>query len=485
MGVSVLLVLPIREGDNVAVLPDLGLLYLGTALRSKGVDVTLLDCPKEGFTFADFKRLLEEKRFGVVGLRCFTRDHNYVKHHVRIAKQVNPEAVTLAGGPHPSALAEYVLRDMPALDYCWESEAEDGLPQLLDYVGQYGRAVPEELLKTVPGLVWRGREDQITVNPPSFGGDLDAYGQPGWDMLAPDTYPGFIWGGQHYPIITTRGCPYPCAYCNVPGLSGKKLRHRSVEHVLDELRLLKERYQARTFSIMDDEFTLDRNYALRLSEALIESGLGLKFDCPLGVRLDSLTPELVRTMEAAGCETIAVGVESGNERVLTEIKKKVSVETLREKAAMVAASSKIAMVGYFMLGFEDETEEEIWDTINLALELPLAHANFNIVIPIPGAAIFDDCLRSGLIHLDQINWDRYTSDQIAFHRRHITDERLLALRKQAYLRFYRRPRLVWRLSKETLSNRAVVGASFRKLRGLLRRRRRRDFTPLYLREAIN
>jgi radical SAM superfamily enzyme YgiQ (UPF0313 family) len=203
----------------------------------------------------------------------------------------------------------------------------------------------------------------------------------------------------------------------------------------------------------------------------------------LGVRLDSMTPERAKTMEAAGCEVIAVGVESGNDRILGGIKKKASVQTLREKAAMVSASSRIAMVGYFMLGFEDETEEEVWDTIKLALELPLARANFNIVIPIPGTAIFEDCLRLGLIHLDQINWDNYTSDQIAFHRRHITDGRLLELQKQAYWRFYRRPRIVWRLGKETLGNRAVIGASIRKLKGLLRRRDR-DFTPLYLREAI-
>src|SRR4030042_3165772 len=112
MGVSVLLVLPIREGNNFVVSPDLGVLYLGSALRAKGFDVTLLDCPKKNFTFVDFKRFLEEKRFDVVGVRCFTRDHNYVKHHVKIAKHVNPETITLTGGPHPSALPDYLLRDM-------------------------------------------------------------------------------------------------------------------------------------------------------------------------------------------------------------------------------------------------------------------------------------------------------------------------------------------------------------------------------------
>jgi anaerobic magnesium-protoporphyrin IX monomethyl ester cyclase len=485
MGLRILLVLPIREGDNFVVSPDLGILYLGTALRHQGFDVTLLDCPKLDFTFHDFKRFLEEGCFDVVGVRCFSRDHNYVEHHLKIARQVNPKVITLTGGPHPSALPEFVLESMPSLDFSWRSEAEEGLPQLLAFVQEYGREIPEALLAGVPGLSWRNQEGHLISNAPAFAPDLDAYGLPAWELLQPDTYPGFVWGGQHFPVITTRGCPYPCTYCNTPGLSGRKLRHRSVPHVLDELKLLKHQYGAKSFSIMDDEFTLDRKYAMRLCEGLLDSGLGMTFDCPLGVRLDSLTPELVKIMEAAGCEAIAVGIESGNDRIQGEIKKKVSVQTIREKAHMVAQWSRIAVVGYFMIGFEDETESEIWDTIHLALELPLARANFNIVIPIPGTAIFDDCLRQERIKLDEINWDDFTSDQIAFERDHVSSRRLLELQKRAYLRFYLRPRIVWALGRQTLRNRAVLSASVRKLRQLLNRKRlERDRTPLYLRDAI-
>ncbi|RPI26127.1 MAG: radical SAM protein [Acidobacteria bacterium] len=482
---SILLVLPIREGHNFVVSPDLGLLYLGTALKNKGFEVAVLDCPKENFTFRDFKRFLEERKFDVVGFRCFSRDHNYVHHHARIAKQVNPNVITLAGGPHPSELPGFVLTSMPALDFAWQSEAEEGMPTFLDYVGEYGKEVPGTLLADIPGLVWRDQtQGRVVANPPAFGSDLESFGLPAWELLRPETYPAFVWGGQYYQIVTTRGCPYPCTYCNTPGLSGKKLRHRSIENVLQELRLLKERYRIKSFSIMDDEFTLDRKYAHRLCQAMLDSGLGLTFDCPVGVRLDSLTPELIKVMEAAGCQAIAVGIESGNDRIQGLIKKKVTVDTIREKARMVADSSRIAMVGYFMIGFEDETEEEIWDTINLALELPLTRANFNIVIPIPGTAIFKDCMQKGQIQLETINWDNLTSDQVAFKRNHLSDERLYELQKQAYLRFYRRPHIVWDVTRQTLGNRAVIHASIKKLRMLFRRRTREQFTPLYLREAI-
>lgn len=481
---KILLVLPIREGNNYQVSPDLGLLYLGTVLHRKGFEVTLLDCPKEKFSFKDFKSFIEGQNFNVIGFRCYSRDHNYVNHHLNIARQVNPNALTLIGGPHPSALPEFTLLTMPNLDFAWKAEAEEGLPELLSLFAEYGRNIPEDFLATIPGLVWRkGKAEEIEVNPPGFGIDLDSYGIPAWELIQPDTYPGFIWD-EYYPIYTTRGCPYPCTYCNTPGLSGRKLRHRSVEHVIEELGVLKRKYGTRRFSIVDDEFTLDRKYATRFSQALIDSNLNLKWDCPVGVRLDSLYPELLKIMEAAGCDALAVGIESGSERIQKLIKKRVTVEKIKEKAQMVAHCSKIKITGYFMIGFLDETEEEIWDTIRLATSLPLVRANFNIVIPIPGTEIFSELIREGKLKLDEINWDTCTSDQIAFQRNHVSSRRLLQLQRSAYLRFYRRPRIVWELGKDSLKNREVVLASLRKLRMLFDRNDGHSFTPLYLRERL-
>ena len=484
MALKTLLVLLIREGENFKIAPDLGLLYLGTALQSEGFDVTLLDCPKEKFSFKDFKVFVEEGDYDVVGFRCYSRDHNYVNHHVNIVRQANPAALILTGGPHPSALPEFVLSGMPNLDFAWKAEAEEGLPDLLSYFAEHGREIPENLLETVSGLVWRSPSTGLpVVNQPSFGKDLDSYGLPAWDLADPESYPGAIWD-EYYPILTTRGCPYPCTYCNTPGLSGRKLRHRTVEHVIEELRLLKNRYGVRRFSIIDDEFTLNKHYATRFSEALIEADLDLKWDCPVGVRLNSLYPELLQVMEAAGCENLAVGIESGNQRIQELIKKKVTVETIREKAAMISGCSDIQIVGYFMIGFLDETEEEIRDTIRLASELGLRRANFNVVIPIPGTALFDEVVEQGLLKVEEINWDTLTSDQIAFKRRHLTGKRLLQLQQYAYLRFYGSPRIIWDVAREVLKNREVLKVSLKKLKMLSWRKETYSFTPMYLREKL-
>ena len=280
---KVALVLPIREG-NFQITADVGLLYLGTVLQNAGHKITVLDCPKEGTNFNDFKTFLEEGDFDVVGFRCYSRDHNYVNHHVTIAKRLKPGILTLVGGPHPSALPEFVLSSMPNADFAWKAEAEEGLPGFLNLFSEYRHSIPEHLLNTVPGLVWRSKqEERIVVNKPGFGIDLDSF-TPDWGLLRPETYPGFeerktystrIWDGFFH-VSTTRGCPFPCTYCNAPNLSGKKLRHRSVDRVLEELTMLKERYGAKRFSIIDDEFTLSKKYATSFCKGLIDSKLNMK-----------------------------------------------------------------------------------------------------------------------------------------------------------------------------------------------------------------
>jgi magnesium-protoporphyrin IX monomethyl ester (oxidative) cyclase len=490
MSLKVALVLPIREG-SFQVFPDMGIVYLGTVLQNAGCKVKLLDCPKDKTTFSQFKTFVRDGEFDVVGFRCYSRDHNYVNHHARIVKALNPKTLTLVGGPHPSALPEFVLSRMQDVDFAFKAEAEEGLPPLLQLFSEHGLNIPEDSLKTIPGLVWRSKkEERVVVNPVGFGIDLNSL-IPDWELLDPETYPGYergkahrnkIWDGVFH-IYTTRGCPYPCTYCNAPNLSGKKLRHRSPERVIEELSFLKKRYGARRFSIIDDEFTLSKKYAPEFCRALIDAKLDMKWDCPNGVRMDTLHPELLQLMEAAGCDALCVGIESGNDRVQGIIKKKVTVGTIRERAAMIANCTKIKITGYFMIGFLDEFEEEIEDTISLAMSLPLTRATFNVVIPIPGTEIFDELIQKGLLELEKINWDNLTNDQIAFKRHHISGMRLLKLQRQAHLRFHSRPDVMWRIAKDIMSNPQLFGIALRKLRWLSFRKETYSFTPMYLRES--
>ena len=206
----------------------------------------------------------------------------------------------------------------------------------------------------------------------------------------------------------------------------------------------------------------------------------MSWDCPNGVRMDSLYPELLQLMEAAGCDAMCVGIESGNERVQQLIKKRVTVDTIRQRAAMIAGCSKIRITGYFMIGFLDETEQEIRDTIDLAVSLPLVRAAFNVVIPIPGTGIFDELIDMDRLRIQDINWDTLTNDQVAFKRDHVTGKRLMELQREAFLRFYSRPSVIRTVAKDMLRNPNVLWASLSKLKRLARRRETYSFTPMYM-----
>jgi len=190
-------------------------------------------------------------------------------------------------------------------------------------------------------------------------------------------------------------------------------------------------------------------------------------------------------MEEAGCEALAVGIESGTSRIQKLIDKRVTVDKIREKAAMIADCSGIKLTGYFMIGFLEETEAEIHQTIKFACSLPLKRANFNIVIPIPGTRIFQDLLDQDLLRLDGINWDTLTSDQIAFERRHVSGKRLLQLQRLAYMKFYGRPKIAKYLLGASFKHREVLLASLRKLKMLSWRKETYTFEPMYLREKVS
>jgi len=167
------------------------------------------------------------------------------------------------------------------------------------------------------------------------------------------------------------------------------------------------------------------------------------------------------------------------------IKKKVTVQTIRERAAMIANCSKIKITGYFMIGFLDETEAEIRDTINLACTLPLVRAAFNVVIPIPGVAIFDELIEKGRLKIEEINWDTLTNDQVAFKRDHVTGKRLMELQREAFFRFYSRPNVALNVTKEMLSKPKVLMAGLAKLKRLTRRKETYTFTPMYQRDETS
>ena len=434
---KILLVNPKLRLDNI--LPVLGLGYLANAIKDKH-EVKILDCMKEDFSLDDYARYLKDYKPDVVGIQCFTYDIYIVADYLKQTRRVLPGAITLIGGPHPTAMPEESMSFFGnTLDYAFRSEAEEGLPELLDLI-ESKNAINENLSE-VKNLIWR-HGNRIAANPITYIADVGKLGMPAWELMPPDTYPKSPFSAFYKrfpvaPIITSRGCPYDCIYCQAGLMSGTHMRYRPVSLVIEEIKYLERTFGVKEFQIIDDNFTLNRKYVMDFCNALARNNLDILWTCPNGVRLDTLNDEMVDAMKASGCYVISAGIESGSDRVLHYIKKQETVGVIREKVAMIQKHG-IDVIGFFMLGFPTETPAEMEQTIKLSKELGLLRAIYFLYHPLPGTELYEMLDHTG--ELKGINYDANSFAEVAYAPRGITKKQLKNIQRKAFLGFYLRPR---------------------------------------------
>jgi radical SAM superfamily enzyme YgiQ (UPF0313 family) len=441
-----MLVLPPSSHTGLGV-PDIGLGYLATALSRNGYEVKIIHWEAERFTEALLRSSLREFCPDVVGAKVFSMNIKQAKKILKIGKEELPRAITVIGGPHPTLVPKHqMLEELPEADFGFCGEAEIGLTRLCSLI-QENKTPARDC--DIPGLVWR-INGTVSWNPPVFVDDLDSFGLPAWDLMPPKRFSGeeaFSFFSNLFPaapIVATRGCPFRCSFCASPTITGRKLRKRSIDHVISEMKFLKEQHDVRCFYFLDDNLALDRQNFTNLCEAMLAERLNVRWNCPYGIRLGSLDEKILTLMERAGCYSINVGIESGSDRILKHMRKNLSVREIREKCSLIKRLTKINIEGNFILGYPEETEQDILSSIQLACELPISTATFTAFNPIPGTAIFDQLREEKWIG-DDINWEGIYVDKIMLPTKHVSIERLEELHALAYRSFYLRPRIALRL----------------------------------------
>jgi len=298
-------------------------------------------------------------------------------------------------------------------------------------------------LSEIPGLIYRSPEG-VKANAPYFHENIDEFGYPDWELLKMGDYLRrfrkirFI-GNYYVPVLTSRGCPMPCAYCGAWLLSGKKIRRHSVEYVVGWIAELKERYGIDFFAFVDDALTADRDYFLRLLEEIVRRDLKIHWDCAQNaVRFDSLDEEMLKLMERSGCFYMCVAVESGSPRVLQMMKRRADIDLVREKVNLIKQTTQIYVMGYFILGYPTETWEDLKATARLSRELPLDSAQFFLFTPHPGSEIYRQLRQEG--KLKKVPWQRSHYGEASLPLADVSLQRLTVFHRWAFFRFYARRR---------------------------------------------
>lgn len=420
----------------------LGIMMIAAVARVRGhADVHILDMKVEDWTAQRCADELERLAPDVVGLSAMTYEAGCMHELAREVKKRLPRAIVVCGGPHPSVAAADVLAD-PAVDFVVRGEGEFSFAELLDGLRD-GRTEWSEC----QGLSWRDAAGTVIDNPdrppPS---QLDELPFPAWDLVGHAKYHTVPRGGVIYAhkefatMFSSRACPWRCTYCH--NSYGKTFRERSAEHVLAEIDLLVKEYGVKELVFMDDIFNFRPARAKAIAQGIIDRGYDLALTFPNGFRGDILDEELVLLLKKAGMYRCMVAVESAVPRMQKVMQKNLKIDKVKKIVDFIAEQG-VMVHGAFMLGFPTETEEEMRATIEWAADSSFHTAAFFRVIPFKGTALFRQVEEAGY-HLPS-DWSRYEPYQSEINLSLVPEKKILELRKEAYRRFYFRPKRLWRI----------------------------------------
>jgi anaerobic magnesium-protoporphyrin IX monomethyl ester cyclase len=356
--------------------PNVGIAYLVAHLRAAGHDVSVLDLNNELLSSQEVQNRIDEADPDVVGLSVKTATFKAAQRLFPILRLSAPRASVVAGGPHVT-LAPHDAAWHGCCDYLFLGEGEYNFPAFVE--ASVGKTDP----LAVSG-VQAAAGQQAELSRPELITDLNTLHFPDYDG-----FPGAVQASlaQSYPLVTSRGCVFPCTYCSVPKVSGHTIRRRAPALVITELQQARRTYRVSRFDIIDDVFNADIRHAKAFCRALIDAKLDMTWSCPNGIRADCIDPELAELMATSGCELVMVGVESADPAILASVNKR---ETLDEIAHGIDMLQQAGMQvgGYFIIGLPGDSIEAAQRSVEFARKVGI-QGHFNMLVPYPGTAIWE------------------------------------------------------------------------------------------------
>ncbi|MBI4283306.1 MAG: radical SAM protein [Chloroflexi bacterium] len=323
----------------------------------------------------------------LIGITMKTANYAAARNIASIAKSMDSNIKTVVGGTHPTLDPAGTLA-VEYFDYVVRGEGEF---TLLELVGGQKE-------KQIKGLSFKRKGSPVHNEDRPFIQDLDSLPFPARDLFLNGTE-GIEFGS----IITGRGCPFQCAYCASPRLWHRLTRYRSVANVLAELEELKTKYNSSLIHFADDTFTLDKKRTKEICQQIIDRRLGIEWVCD--TRVDRLDEELVVLMKQAGCIRIKIGVESGSDRILNEMHKGITTQMVRHAVRLIKKHG-VPITAYFMVGFPNETNEDLRQTIDFAKELNIDYYSLSVIAPYYGTEVWSEMEKSGR-KLDKEHWEYF------------------------------------------------------------------------------
>ena len=417
----------------------LGIFYLASYLRENGFEVAVSDGEAENLQIEDILNVVREFSPNFIAISSTTVAFHRAIELARRIKNNYPNIIIILGGPHLTSNVEHAL-SFDCFDYGVLREGEITLVELLSHLCG-GKNIHE-----INGIAFRNNQNEITVTKPrEYIDNLDMLPFPAYDLIKdinlyappPSNYKDL----PVINIITSRGCPGLCTFCD-NNVFGRKYRQRSAENIFQEIKYLYNNYKIKEIAFVDDTLLITKKRLIKLFELLEYERIRLPWTCM--ARINDVNYELLQYIKSKGCWHISFGIESGDETILKTIKK----QLLLEKVEQVIHWCKILGIktkGFFIIGHPGETIATIDKTIEFACKLNIDDVVATINTPIPGTVQYAEINKYGTA--DITDWSQYNYWRPVFVPKGLTKEILLEKHKEFYRRFYFRPRIIVRYFK--------------------------------------
>lgn len=411
---------PTKELIVIPPLPPADLMYLAAVAEKQGFEAKIADYSQSGDYEADLREFKPD--YLVVNIATPTLEHDL--DAVKKAKEICPNITTVAKGAAFLTLGEKIVSEHNELDFGILGEAEDTLKDILD----------NKPKNNILGIYYKENDEVKFTGKRPFIEDLDSLPFPARHLVNNNIYRRPDNNKVQATIKVSRGCPFHCFFCLATPVSGAKVRRRSPENIVAEIRECVEKYNIKNFLFWSDIFNIDKDWTMKLCQAIIDSGLKITWSA--NTRADTADYEMAKIMYKSGCRLVSIGVESGSQYMLEKMGKKITLNDVR-RTVKVFKKAKIRIYNYFVIGLPWETEETVEETIKFAIELNSDFISFYTATPLPGSRFYDYALEHNLFDKETSFENAYYYPAVNTHN--LTRERVFELHKAAVKRFYLRP----------------------------------------------
>ncbi len=375
----------------------LGMAYLAAYARTEHDDLH--------FTVLDTRvatkretRAFYHSDFDLIGITMYSPVYYEAIRVFQSVRKAFPGIPVCLGGPYVTTMMEEIFKETPA-DYAIYGEGEVSFAALIRCLKEKGDPA------AINGLMYRNAAGDIVRNPPQEHiPDLNTLPMPAYDIFPMERYP-------LHRMVTSRGCPYACAWCNSSSVWYQTYRDRDAVSVVEEIEFLIGKYGKKIFVFGDNSFNINLKRVHEICDLLLERDIKILWSVSL--RADRLNQELALKMKAAGCYNVAIGVESANNAILKRIGKGCTIEQITEGIAMLK-NAGIEIMSQYVIGNPGETLDTVKESVEYARNSGCDYTNFYTVLPFKGTAQWDYVHTHGQLYTEHIHDFHTINPRIVF-----------------------------------------------------------------------